>query len=161
MRMALMMQEYWLAFLPCATTSRQLYHDELRQSLRFGSCFGRMANASQRMWCQAQIEHLGITYFDAPILVWSCTIDFRRRRIYFGHWDWILGLLQMYQVGFLVFAALATCLCPDLKPYEKAIYASVYGAIIVFVFKLYKGSSFDVYRVGLSISVLKDGGSLR
>lgn len=147
-RAALLLQSVWLRFFPCTSTSWNQIHGELRQALEFGRRFGRMANASQRYWCQGEIERLGITHFDAPIMVWSRTIDFRRRQIYFGHWDWIVGVLFMYQVGVLILTVLSVCLCPCFQLDEKILYSMVYGTITVFIFKLYKGSSFDVYAIG-------------
>ncbi|WP_332854849.1 hypothetical protein [Duganella sp. S19_KUP01_CR8] len=147
-RAALWLQGFWLAVHPCASTSQLQYHDELRQALRFGVRFGRMAGASQRAWCQREIERLGITYFDAPILVWSRTIDFRRGRICFGHWDWIIGLLAMYQVFFMIFMTVVTCMCPCFQPYDKVIYGAGYLTCVAFLFQFHKGRTFDVYTVG-------------
>lgn len=110
--------------------------------------FGRLADTSQRAWCRAEIERLGIAYFDAPILVWSRTIDYRRRRIYFGHWDWIVGVLSMLQVCFLMFMTLAICLCPCVATEDKVLYGMAYAMLTVYVFQKYKGKTFDVYKIG-------------
>lgn len=147
-RAALWLQVCWLAFRPCASISQQQYHDELRQALQFGARFGRIGNAMQRKWCQAEIERLGVTYFDAPILVWSRTIDLHRRRIYFGHWDWITGWLAMCQVFFMIFMTVVTCMCPCFQPYAKVIFGVGYSAITILLFQFHKGRTFDVYAVG-------------
>ena len=52
---------------------------------RFASIFGAVANAEQRAWVAEQITQFKIDFFDAPFLVWSRTLNFKRRRIYFGH----------------------------------------------------------------------------
>lgn len=116
--------------------------------LRFAARYGRLANASQRIWCITQLERYGISHFDAPFLIWSGTLQLTKRRVFFGHWDWISGFFIMTPVYFLVLCAIATFMCECMSLSTKAFSAMVYFGEIVILFKFYKSQSFDVYKIG-------------
>ncbi|MBC7751552.1 MAG: hypothetical protein H7Z73_07500 [Candidatus Saccharibacteria bacterium] len=141
-------QERKLNALPRFANAARAAQEETVEKFRFAANFGRPANPTQRKWCLDQVHLYGITYFDAPFLVWSGTLQFKKEKIIFGKWDLISGIVSMFPLLLLIFIAYCTCLCDCLSPASKAISVTVYLAEIIFLFKFYKAQSFDVYKIG-------------
>ena len=115
---------------------------------KFAAIFGKPANSDERAWTFEQLSKFKVDFFDAPFLVWSGTINFKRRRIFYGHWDWIMGVISMGPVYLLIIGVICTCMCGCMPPFEKAVRVTVYLAEIIFAFDIYKAQSFDVFKVG-------------
>lgn len=116
--------------------------------LEFASRFGRSANSVERTWCHLEIQHRHIPEIDAPFLVWAGTINFKRRAIIYGHWDWIAGIFMMTPVMLGAAAILAVSFAPIASLAWKVTYVLSMTAATYIAFELYKSLSFDVFRVG-------------
>lgn len=116
--------------------------------LQFASYFGRPANELERAWCHLQIQDRRIPEIDAPFLVWSGTINFKRRAIIYGHWDWVAGIFMMIPIMYAIAGTLLACLTPFDSLIWKVAFVSGMTATTCFAFGIYKSLSFDVFKVG-------------
>lgn len=121
---------------------------ERMEGLRFAVQYGRYATEDERSWAFHTIERLGINCFDAPVLVWSRTLHLRERAIYFGHWNWISGIVQLTPVYILAVTCISLALCCNLEPFEKSFQISITLAMMLFLYKFTEAQSFNVYRIG-------------
>lgn len=116
--------------------------------LQFASQFGRIANAHERAWCHLQFQRYRIARGDAPFLVWSGTVNFKRRAIVFGHWDWIAGIFMMMPIAFAAMCTVLVALCAS--PWSLSLGMCIFGFTFATcqVFQFYKAVSFDTFRIG-------------
>jgi hypothetical protein len=116
--------------------------------LQFASHFGRSANALERTWCHLQIQDRRIPEIDAPFLIWAGTINFKRRAIIYGHWDWVVGIFMMIPIAYAAVGTLLVCFAPIALSFWKVAFVSGMTAATYFAFGIYKSLSFDVFKVG-------------
>lgn len=123
------------------------------EKLKFASIFGRMANADDRAWCHWQITLHHISLLDAPFLIWIGTINFKKRRIYFGHWDWIFGYLSggLVLLGLmtpLIIVALAFLRMPEM-PVFCSFLITINVTLITLITQVWFCHTFKAFSVGV------------
>lgn len=138
-----------VAEMPAPSPDALDTQNERIESLRFAAHYGLPGNAEERTWCLQQIDRYGIAPPDARFLVWIRTVNIRRRRIVFGHWDWILGIVMMFLILLQFGYAILFALVPNAPPLLKAVLTTGYWAMGCGAFSFYKSSTFDVFRIGL------------
>lgn len=146
-RVALFFLKHFLFKRLITGTQRNKQINEYLEKLEFASEFGRMANANGRAWFFEQMTLRNIDKIDATFLVWSGVIQINRRKIYFCRWDSIFGYFLISPLALIALVIVAFCICDSIPAATRAFHVTIYLLEIGFLFKFFKGMSFDVYKV--------------
>ena len=117
------------------------------ESLQFASIYGQLLNFEDRAWCMEIYERFNIPPYAAAYLTWGMMICPRQRKIYYGYWDLLFGLVMTLPL--IVPISFALCICMSTNTLEtKTITLMLEFMQIVISFKFAKALTFDMYRVG-------------
>lgn len=121
---------------------------ERERALKFGATFGRHTDEAGREWAMDVIDKRGISFSDAALLIWSRTLDVTRRKVFFGHWNWISGIVQMTPVYLLIFVGIGVGGCCAIPFAEKVTKIAALLVLTTILATYYKAQSFDVFKAG-------------
>lgn len=118
------------------------------ESLKFAAKFGCRANAKQRNWCAQVFHYFKINGLDQAFLVWTKTINVRRREIHFGRWDIVAAFASAVPLIAIGLFMLCTLLCDCLPICSKLFELALYFFIFIIKYQFLKSHSIDAYKVG-------------